>query len=157
MMLPITGMFDLVFEPILSLPNFISLTIFSVLITALLVLANRFILGKRTTKEIQKRFMELREEILKYQKIGDVEKLNEVMKEFSKLNKIYLKQTGKILVISLLVFLFLFPWLREKYSGDSTVAELPFSLPFIGENLSWFVWYIFASFVVSFILKKLLW
>ena len=57
MMLPITGMFDLVFEPILSLPNFISLTIFSVLITALLVLANRFILGKRTTKEIQKRFM----------------------------------------------------------------------------------------------------
>ena len=36
------------------------------------------------------------------------------------------------------------------------IAEMPFSLPFIGSHLSWFWWYIFISLPVTFIFRKLL-
>ncbi len=36
------------------------------------------------------------------------------------------------------------------------VAEMPFSLPFIGSHLSWFWWYIFISLPMTFIFRKLL-
>lgn len=39
---------------------------------------------------------------------------------------------------------------------DMFVAKLPFSIPFIGEYLSWFWWYIFISIPTTIIFRKLL-
>ncbi len=39
---------------------------------------------------------------------------------------------------------------------EMLIAKMPFSLPFIGNYLSWFWWYIFISFPATFMLRKLM-
>ncbi len=39
---------------------------------------------------------------------------------------------------------------------DMFIAEMPFTLPFIGSHLSWFWWYLFLSLPSTFILRKIM-
>lgn len=52
---------------------------------------------------------------------------------------------------------FLFQSVKENtVSFSPMVAELPFSLPFLGLYLNWFWWYIFISMPATFIFRKIL-
>lgn len=150
------GFFNLVFSPLLQLPPFISLTIISLGLSVFWFVLNQILMNKEELKNFQKRVAELRELLIKYQKSGDTEKVEEVMKEFSELNKKYMTQTFKALLISFAIFLIFIPWLRAKYSQIEGIAYLPFSIPIIGNSLNWLYWYFFVSIAVTFILRKLL-
>ncbi len=150
------GFFDLVFSPLLQLSPFVSLTVISFGLSVFWFILNQILMNKKELKNFQKRVEELRELLIKYQKSGNTEKINEIMNEFSELNKKYMSQTFKTLLISFAIVLIFIPWLKAKYSHIETIAYLPFSVPIIGNSLNWFYWYFFVSITVSFILRKII-
>ena len=150
------GFFDLVFSPLLQLPPFVSLTVISLGLSVFWFILNQILMNKEELKNFQKRVAELRELLIKYQKSGDTEKVKEIMNEFSELNKKYMSQTFKTLLISFAIFLIFIPWLRARYSQIETIAYLPFSIPIIGNSLNWLYWYFFVSIAVTFILRKII-
>ena len=69
------------------------------------------------------------------------------------INNQYLRQTFKVMIVTLLVVLILFPWASTRFS-EMSVAVLPFALPVMGTNLNWIVWYILISITGSWLLRK---
>ncbi|HDH91636.1 MAG TPA: DUF106 domain-containing protein [Candidatus Aenigmarchaeota archaeon] len=153
---PITGMFDLVFAPVLGLPPFLSLTLLSIFLTCLVLFLNRLFLRKKVFEELKEKIFQLKEEALRLQKEGKMVEMEKCLQKMTKLNMYFMKQTFKTLLISILVFDLFFPWIKYRFSGYEAIARLPFKLPFIGENLNWLQWYIFISLVVGYVLKKIL-
>jgi len=146
---------DFVFSPILSLKPIYSLSIISFLVTFLILLLNRIFLRKGLSDQIKKEIEKLKEEMLKMQKEKKYEKTKELFEKSKKLNLILLKQTLKSMIISSLVFILFFPWIKNRFSGYGTLIKLPFKLPFIGEGFNWLHWYIIISFITGLILKKI--
>jgi uncharacterized membrane protein (DUF106 family) len=146
---------DIIFSPIINLPPFISLTIFAIFLTLLISFLGKIFGGKNAQEKIVKKIEEIRKNLTEAQKNEDKEKTEKLVKELMKINSEYVRYSLKLLLISILIIAIFLPWLNFKYQG-LTVAILPFSLPFFGSKLSWIYWYIFASLVVSWIMKKLL-
>ncbi|MHA1691090.1 MAG: EMC3/TMCO1 family protein, partial [Candidatus Heimdallarchaeaceae archaeon] len=84
----------------------------------------------------------------------------EQMKKMMEMNSEYLQSMIKplsvSLVISMLLLILFFPWLRAVYSGK-VVLTIPASLPVIGgKALTWTWWYMICSLGVGLTLRKIL-
>lgn len=145
---------DQFLSPLLFLKSHLVILILSILIVVILSLLNYFIGGKRF-KEMREKTAKIREKINIAQKEGDREKAEEFMREIVEISKEYFKTIFKLLLISFAIFLIFVPWFYYKF-GYKPVAFLPFSLPFIKNNLNWILWYLLISFGIAWILKKLL-
>jgi uncharacterized membrane protein (DUF106 family) len=75
-----------------------------------------------------------------------------------------MKQTMKIMAISILVFFIFFPWLSYKYAHldeagavvNATVANLPFTIPTTSINtIEWFWWYFLVGFASGTAMRKI--
>lgn len=113
-------------------------------------------LGGENARKIKKRIHELRMKMLEAQKSADMKKMNECLKDILKLNSEYMKLSLKPMLVSLLLFALIVPFLNRTYTG-TVVATIPQSLPLIGGfKLSWFWWYLICTFVVGWIVRKIL-
>jgi uncharacterized membrane protein (DUF106 family) len=82
------------------------------------------------------------------------------MKKMMELNSEYLhsmiKPLSVSLVISMLLLILVFPWIRTVYTG-MTIFTIPKSLPLIGGvGLTWIWWYIICSLVIGTVLRKIM-
>lgn len=145
--------FDFIFSPLLILKPHISLFIISSIIAILVILTNKFFVNRKKVDEIKRRMEEVRLKIAEAQKSGDQEYANKLLNELLKINAEHLKQNLRALVVTLVLISFILPWIKYRYEGMA-VLNLPFSIPIIGSSFSWVVWYFLASFVVSWILRK---
>jgi uncharacterized membrane protein (DUF106 family) len=150
MLEPITGLVTL----IATKPT-LSLLIVSSLITALLVVLTRLLVNKKVVTEIKDKMEEIREQLTVAQKAGDTEQANKHLTDMMNINKDYMRQTFKALVVSLIVVSVLLPFLKSNYEG-MTAIKLPFSVPFLGSQITWIYWYILISFAVGWSLRKVL-
>lgn len=123
-------------------------------LTAVILILNRVLIGNDFWKDMKERMEEIREKILAAQKKGDMETVNALMNEMVKLNSEYMKRSIKPLLISSLLILLLFPLFQSKYTGKH--VSLPLTLPLIGNNVSWYVWYFLVSISVGWVLKRLM-
>ena len=105
--------------------------------------------------ELKMKIENLREQLIAFQKEGNVEKMKEIIDEITKENVVYMKQMVKVLLISIVVVVIFLPWVQQTYK-DATVAKLPLVIPYIGSNLNWFVWYFLVSVAIGWVLRKLL-
>jgi uncharacterized membrane protein (DUF106 family) len=155
----ITGMlvngFNLIFSPLFAFSPIVSLLIVSSFLTILVLGLNRVVTNRKLIKEIKDRMEQVRENLTAAQKIGDKENVNKLLAEMMSVNNTYMRQTFKAMIVSLVVIALFLPWLRYKYEG-MTVATLPFTLPFIGNSLSWIYWYILVSFSIGWVVGKFL-
>jgi uncharacterized membrane protein (DUF106 family) len=149
------GTLDVVFSPLSALSPIASLLIISVFLTVLVLGLNRVVTNRKLIKEIKDKMQEIRENLNNAQKIGDKENINKHLAEMMKMNNTYMKQTFKAMIASLVVLGLFLPWLRYRYDG-AAVASLPFTLPFIGNSLSWLYWYILVSFSIGWVLGRFL-
>ncbi|OYT42342.1 MAG: hypothetical protein B6U78_01485 [Candidatus Aenigmarchaeota archaeon ex4484_224] len=155
--IPYIGMFwDIVFSPILSLSPALSLALISFLISLTVVIASKIVMRMSNLENIRQKIEEIRNEIFRLQKEGKEEMAKKQMEELLKINKSYMFQSFKLILVSLVIFILIFPWIAERYQSYSKIVKLPFALPFIGDGLNWLEWYILISFVVGFILKKII-
>lgn len=143
------------FSPLLILPPIISISVIAFLVTVLILLVNRIFIKKNVVSEFKAKIENLREQLITFQKEGNMEKIKEIMNEITKENVAYMKQMVKVLLISIFVMMIFLPWVQYNYK-DVTVAKLPLAMPYMGSNLNWFVWYFLVSVAIGWILKKLL-
>ncbi len=149
-----------IFSPILGLNPIASIPIICGVITGLLTLLNKKLMGKTDAKEVKENMQKIRADMLEAQKSGDKEKADEQMKKMMEMNSQYLQSMIKplsvSLVISMLLLILFFPWLKATYNG-MTVMTMPEFLPMIGgKGMTWIIWYIICSLVISIALKKIL-
>jgi len=149
-----------IFSPILGLNPLVSILIICGAITGLLTFLNKKLMGKTDAKEVKENMQKVRADMLEAQKSGDKEKTDEQMKKMMEMNSEYLQSMIKplsvSLVISMLLLILFFPWLKTTYNGK-IVMTIPEFLPIIGgKGLTWIVWYIICSLVISISLKKIL-
>lgn len=155
MLEPLIAVFDVIFSPLAILRPHISLLIVSAILTLVVIILNKLTIKKDLVRDMKKRMEEIRESLTKAQKDGNREEANKFLSEMMKANSQYMRQTFKTLIVSTVVLALFLPWLTHKYGG-SAVATLPFSLPFIGSNLSWIYWYILVSLTIGWVVRKLL-
>jgi uncharacterized membrane protein (DUF106 family) len=118
-------------------------------------LINKKFLGTGLAKEVKEKMNGIRAKMLEAQKSGNVNTVNECIKEMMKTNSEYMKFMFKPMIISIVLVLLVMPLVSNTYQG-LTVATIPSSFPVIGGyKLSWFWWYFICTFVVSTILRKL--
>ncbi len=151
----IIGALDLILSPVTILPPYLSLFIVSVFLTILILVLGRVFTNRKLIKEVKDRMEQIRENLTQAQKEGKTDVANEHLKELMKVNNTYMKQTFKLLIISLVIISLFWPWMKFRYEG-LTVAALPFSLPVIGTQLGWIGWYILVSFTIGWVLRKVL-
>jgi len=155
----ITGMmiatFDAVFSPLSVFSPHVSLLIVSMMLTAIVLLINRFSVNKKLMEEIKHKMEEIRESLTQAQKSGNTEEINKFLGEMMKTNSQYMRQMMKAMIISIVVLALFLPWLNYKYGGI-VIVKLPFALPVVGSSLSWVWWYILVSFAMGWVFKKLL-
>lgn len=151
----IVGAFDFVFSPLTVFLPHISLLIIAAFVTLLIVFLNRISVNRKMLKEIKARMQEIRESLTQAQKEGNSEQINKFLAELMKINKDYMKQSLKTMVVSIVVIAIFLPWLRYKYGG-MTIAALPFSLPIIGSSLSWIYWYMLVALTIGWVVNRLI-
>ncbi len=145
---------DAVFAPLIASGLFFSLTVISILLSFMTTFFYRFLVDQRSMKEVRHNMEHYRELSKAAEKEKNMEKMNENVSKMMELNKKYFSLSMKPMIASLAVFAFVFPWMGAKFAGVS--ANLPFSLPVIGERLDWFGWYFLLAIPGSIITRKLL-
>ncbi len=143
-----------IFAPFFKLSPIIAVSIFSVFLTGIITIINKLMINKKKMKEIKDSMASVRENLTRAQKEGNAEETKKYFNEYMKSNSQYMKQTFKTLMVSMAIVILFLPLLSVKYK-DVVVAVLPFSLPFIGSELSWIWWYILVSFTVGWVIKKI--
>lgn len=144
---------DFIFSPITVFPPAFAILIFAVFLTLLIFFLNRLTTNKNLMKELKEKMEKIKADLEKAQKEGDKEKFNKILSEMMNLNKAYMKQTFKSLVISIIVIAIFLPWAKYKY--QDVIIAMPFNLPFINSFPSWLLWYVLVAFTASWILQKL--
>lgn len=145
---------DAVFAPLIASGLFFSLTAISILLSFMTTFFYRFLVDQRVMKEVRHN-MEHYRGLAKVAENGkNMEKMNENVSKMMELNRKYFSLSMKPMVLSLVVFAVVFPWMGVKFA--SVFVNLPFSLPIIGERLGWFGWYFLLAIPGSVITRKLL-
>lgn len=151
---PILNAIDFIFSPITVFSPSIAILIVSIFLTLLIFGLNRIVINRKLMKELKEKMEKIKVDLSQAEKEGDKEKINKSLNEIMNLNREYMKQTFKSLIISLIVVAIFLPWIKYRY--ENVVIAMPFSLPFIGSGLSWLMWYVLVSITVGWVIQKLL-
>lgn len=145
---------DAFFAPLIAGGMFAGLTFVSMAMSSLTTFFYKFLVDQASMKEVRKNMEFHRDAANIAQKEKNIQKMNESVAKMMELNKKYFSLSTKPLLVSLLVFSVVFPWMTQKFAN--VVVSLPFSLPFIGNSLGWFGWYFLLAVPSSVITRKLL-
>ena len=144
---------DPILSPLLALKPHVALFIFSSLLTTIIYGINKVMINKKVAKEIKDKLAFVKENLTKAQKEGRKDDIKKFLSEYMAINNQHLRQTFKVMIVTFVVVIVLFPWASTRFSGI-TVAKLPFALPLIGTSLGWLAWYIIVSITGSWLLRK---
>jgi uncharacterized membrane protein (DUF106 family) len=152
---PITGFIVNILSPILAFQPHIGIFIFTAIITLLIFGINRVFVNRKAMKSIKEKMTEIRENLTKAQKSGDKENTNKFLNEYFQMNSQYMKQSFKVMIISMVVVVIFLPVLNAKYSKIS-VVNLPISIPFIGSQAGWLFWYFLSALAISWVAQRIM-
>jgi len=124
-------------ELMISSPKY-SIAIFSILVTALSTLAQKWLTNQEHLKSLKKRQKEIQKEL---RGCKDQCLMKELNAEMMKLTGVMFKSSMKPMFATIIPFLILFAWLRSVY------------VPVMGN--SWIWYYIGYSVVASIVLRKM--
>ena len=149
-----------IFSPVLKLNPMLGIFIISSLVTFIISIINKKVMGSTSSKGVKDKMQKIRGDLLEAQKSGNKEKVDEEMKKMMEMNSEYLHSMIKpltvSLVISMLFVILFYPWLTETYNGK-ILLTLPEAFPIIGgKGVTWVVWYILCSVLISIALKKIM-
>ncbi|MEM5798180.1 MAG: EMC3/TMCO1 family protein [Candidatus Aenigmatarchaeota archaeon] len=105
-------------------------------------------------RDLKKQIEKYRIEADKARKNNEKEKAEKLMNEMLKVSQKQLRLNLKPLMISGIVFLLTLSWMSRYFTGFE--ISLPFSIVFLGNSISWFLWYILLAITSTQIFRKLL-
>jgi uncharacterized membrane protein (DUF106 family) len=147
--------FAVVFSPLNAFPPIISLLLLSSFLTILILVITKFFVNTKVLREIKDEMEKIREQLTTAQKNGDKGLQNEFLSKMMETNSKYMKHSFKALIISIIVLSLFLPYLKYKYEGI-IIAQLPLNVPFIGISLGWLGWYVLVSFMIGWVIRKIL-
>ena len=118
------------------------------------VMVSKFASNQRAIKNLKLEMKSLNEKVKKAQKAGDTKEMNRFSSELMKLSGKQMHMNMKPMMISLMLFMAVF-WFFGAYYAELTVPS-PINIPFIGNQLGWFHWYLIIVLPGSFLFRKLL-
>jgi uncharacterized membrane protein (DUF106 family) len=139
---------------VFGFPGFIEVLIISVLMSLTTVLISKFATNQSAIKSMKAEMKSLNAKIKKAQKSGDSKEISKHSGELMKLSGKQMQMNMKPMMVSLVFYAGLF-WFFGVYYLDLIVMS-PVSIPFIGNNLNWFYWYLLIVLPGSFLFRKLL-
>jgi len=113
----------------------------------------RFLMNQDEAREIKNQQKEKQEKMKELQKTNPTE-ANKVMNEVLRLSNKQFKIMMKPMIVSFLLVIIILPLLPGLFPG--VVVNLPFSLPFLGNDFGWLAWYIIVSIPLNSIFRRLL-
>jgi uncharacterized membrane protein (DUF106 family) len=125
-------------EVLVSSPKF-SIAIFSIVVTLISTLAQKWLTNQEHLKSLKKRQKEIQKEL---RKCKEPDLMKELNAEMMKLTGVMFKSSMKPMFATIIPFLILFWWLRSIY------------VPVMGS--SWIWYYLGYSVVASIVLRKVL-
>ena len=135
----------------------LSPAVFIISLSAMLSLAislvQKFATDQVLMKELKKELKSLQQKIKEHK--DNPEKVKEINSKLMSTNAKYMKQSFRPLLITMIPFLIIFKLLRDAYTGI-TVVLLPFTLPYIGNDLGWLGTYFISSILFTTVFRKLL-
>ena len=135
----------------------IFILLLSLTLSAVTALANRFLVDVKLAKSYNEEVKAWFKEFNEAKKNNDrklMAKLNRTKSEIDKAQATISKQRLKITALTFVPFILVFSILSSIYS-DTIVAVMPFELPIIGQQLTYYWWYVICSFSTSIPLQKL--
>ncbi len=136
------------------LSAFLQVTMVSLGLSFMLSLLYRFLTNPDEMKRIKKEMKFYKEKSSEAQKAGDKAKANEYMKDMMKASQQQFKQNMKPMMASMLVFFIVLGWMHSTFA--SVLVQLPVTIPFAGNDLGWFWWYILITIPCTMLFRKLL-
>ena len=134
--------------------GFIEVTLISLTLSFVLSLLYRFLTNPDEMKTIKKEMKFYKEKSSEAQKAGDAAKASEYMKDMMKASQQQFKQNMKPMMASMLVFFLILGWMHSTFA--SVLVQLPVTVPFAGNDLGWFWWYIIITIPCTMLFRKLL-
>lgn len=128
--------------------------VWSVALSLLMTLASRFLANQREIKKARKDMEFYRSKATQAQKSGDVKKINEYTGEMMKASSKQFRLNMKPMMLSFLIVILAASWFAATY-GTVKIAS-PINIPFLGNELNWFWWYVLIVLPFSTIFRKLL-
>lgn len=138
--------FNLVFGPVMNLPDPLNLLIISFILTGIITLAYKYLTDQTKMKELKTEMKDMQKKMKEMK--DQPGKMMEMQKEAMKRNMEYMKHSMKPTLFTFIPIIIIFGWLRNYYTalGNPPV--------FLG--LTWIWAYIIFSIVISIVLRKVL-
>jgi uncharacterized membrane protein (DUF106 family) len=128
--------------------------VWSVGLSFIMTLASRFLANQREIKKARKDMEFYRSKATQAQKSGDVKKMNEYTGKMMKASSSQFRLNMKPMMLSFLIVIIAASWFAANY-GTVKIAS-PINIPFLGNELNWFWWYVLIVLPFSTIFRKLL-
>lgn len=141
------------FGPVLGMQPMLALVVISIVVTFAITLVYRFLSDPKKIKELRDRAKELSAKTKELQN-KDPEEAKRLTNEMLSITNKQMMSSLKPMLVTLLIAAFVLPWMAAQFPG--TVARLPVSVPILGTDVGWLVWYIIVSIPASQVLRKLL-
>ena len=138
--------FNLIFGPIMNLPDPINLLIISFILTGLITLAYKYLTDQEKMKGL-KGEMKLAQKNMKEFK-DQPDKMMAMQKDVMKKNMEYMKHSMKPTLFTFVPIIIIFGWLRNYYEALGN--------PDVFLGLTWIWAYIIFSLVISIVLRKVM-
>lgn len=153
---PVGVFVDPVFAPLTIFPPYVTILIMAIILTGVIMGVSRLFVNRKLMMQLKEQMEEIKEKMNAAQKSGNKDEQKKYLDELMKANSGYMRHTMKIMVVSIVVVMLLFPWLSYRYSGVNAV-DLPFTIPFLNmSSLEWFWWYVIAAFAVGTVMRKII-
>lgn len=144
---------DFIFGLALGLPPEMGEIVVAAVLTLVITLFYKYMVDQNKMKELKGKIKELQGKQKEIPK-SNTDEMNKVFSEILALQNQQMKMNLKPMMVTLLLAVLFFPWMGSTFFGTQIV--LPLSLPFIGNDLGWLMWYIVLSIPMSMIFRKLL-
>jgi uncharacterized membrane protein (DUF106 family) len=112
---------EFLFSPLLSLGPALGVFIFSIIILILINIFYKILVNQTVAKDIKARQKEISKRMQDERKKGDMNKMNELMKESLSENSRLMRMNMKPMIASFVIVIIFLPWLNITY-GDHTVS-----------------------------------
>jgi len=139
---------------VFGLPPYQEIFLLSLGLSLLMTLASKFLANQQEMKKAKKDMEFFREKASKAQKAGDLKKSNEYMSEMLKASQKQFRHNMKPMMFSFLIVILAASWFATTYADAKILS--PVNIPFLGNELNWFWWYILIVLPFSTIFRKLL-
>lgn len=136
-----------------GLSNAVAELLVTIAITLAITLFYRFLVNQVEARELKLNMKEKQSKMRELQKTSPSE-ANKVATEMMSLSGKQMKMTLKPMLMAFLLVGISLPVVARMFPGP--IVNLPFTLPYFGNSLNWFWWYVVVSLPFGLVFRKML-